>query len=263
MVAMPAPRVTPALLSELEKIADPATLLRALHDRFGRRLAVGTSGQLSGAAILALCVEAGFTPRVFTNDTGRLFPETYDYFNKLEKRFGLVVERFAPDPRRVDQMVSRYGEHLFFDSKERQELCCAVRKVEPNNRALETLDIWVTGLRADQSAARAKTPRLQILTLESPAGPRDLLKVCPLVDWPEERVRAYLKGKDVPVHALLEATLPGGFYYESLGCVMCTTPIGPGEPRRAGRWRWFNVSDDKKECGLHTPPSDPRSPDAP
>ncbi|HMU96467.1 MAG TPA: phosphoadenylyl-sulfate reductase [Elusimicrobiota bacterium] len=255
--------IAPALLEELKDLADPVALLRDLHRRFGNRLAVGTSGQLSGSAIVALCVEAGFTPRVFTNDTGRLFPETHDLFRRLEERYRLTVERFAPDPKILGEMVSTYGEYLFFDSKERQELCCEVRKVLPNDRALATLDVWVTGLRADQSRSRAKTPRLQILNLKEPTGQRPVLKVAPLVDWTEERVRAYLRENNVPVHALLEKTLPGGYYYESLGCVLCTTPIGPNESRRAGRWRWFNTSDDKKECGLHLPPHDPTSPDVP
>ncbi|MBL0350386.1 MAG: phosphoadenylyl-sulfate reductase [Elusimicrobia bacterium] len=255
--------IAPALLEELKALTDPVALLKELHRRFGARLAVGTSGQLSGSAIVALCVDAGFTPRVFTNDTLRLFPETHDLFRRLEERYKLTIERFAPDPKILNDMVSAYGEHLFFDSKERQELCCEVRKVLPNDRALATLDVWVTGLRADQSRSRAQTPRLQILTLREPPGARPILKVAPLVDWTEERVRTYLKENKVPVHALLEKTLPGGYFYESLGCVMCTTPIGPHESRRAGRWRWFNTSDDKKECGLHLPPHDPTSPDVP
>src|SRR5439155_9439031 len=82
-------------------------------------------------------------------------------------------------------------------------------------------------------------------------GTRPILKVAPLATWTEAKVREYLKANHVPVHKLLEAKLPGGWYYESLGCILCTTPIGPNEPRRAGRWRWFNALDDKKECGLH------------
>lgn len=246
--------VTPALLAELDGFQDPRALLSELHGRFGGRMAIGTSGQRTGSVLIGLCREAGFTPRVFTNDTGRLFPETLAFFEKLEKRFSLTIERFAPDPAAVESMVTAYGEHLFFDSKERQELCCRIRKVVPNEAALRTLDIWVTGLRWDQSPGRARTPRLELLTRDEDGRPRSLLKAAPLADWTEDRVQRYLRDHDIPVHALLEKKLPGGYYYESLGCVLCTTPIGPNEPRRAGRWRWFNGADDKKECGLHLPP---------
>ena len=120
--------------------------------------------------------------------------------------------------------------------------------MEPNDRVLATLDVWLTGLRADQSKARAATGRFEII----PQGPgrRPLLKIAPLVDWTEERLRRYSEENGVPVHKLLFWE-KDGWRYESLGCVICTTPIGPNEPRRAGRWRWFNSPEDDKECGLH------------
>jgi phosphoadenosine phosphosulfate reductase len=243
-----------ALISSLETITDPGRLMAELQRRFGDRMAIGTSGQLTGCVLIDLAVRAGVKPRVFTNDTYRLFPETYELFDELERRYDIKVERFTPDAKELEQMVSQYGEHLFFDSKERQELCCRVRKVNPNQRALNTLDAWITGLRADQSRARAQTPRLQIIDHEQDGAARRILKAAPLVDWTEARLREYIAANNVPVHKLLNQKLPGGFYYESLGCILCTTPIGPNEPRRAGRWRWFNTSDDKKECGLHLPP---------
>ena len=146
-------------------------------------------------------------------------------------------------------MIREQGEFLFFDSKEKQEFCCDLRKVEPNERVLGTLDVWLTGLRADQSKARAGTSRFEII----PHGPnkRPILKVAALVDWTEERLRKYCEEHQVPVHKLLFWE-KDGWRYESLGCVICTTPIGPYEPRRAGRWRWFNALEGgDKECGLH------------
>ena len=124
---------------------------------------------------------------------------------------------------------------------------------------LDGLDVWVTGLRADQSPGRASLPRLEIIQHKG----RPVLKAQPLVDWTEAQLRTYMRDNKVPVHPLMKGTLPGGWYYESLGCAVCTTPIGPDEPRRAGRWRWFNqekaavsAEDAKKECGLHVPGSD-------
>jgi phosphoadenosine phosphosulfate reductase len=253
--------VEPSLLASLEKISDPGAVLAELHRLFGDRMAIGTSGQLTGCALIDLAFKAGFTPRVFTNDTLRLFPETYALFDALERHFGFKIERFAPPEAELKRMVERHGEFLFFDSKDKQEYCCRVRKVLPNDRALETLDCWVTGLRADQSKSRANVARFEIIEHRQGETTRPILKVAPLAEWTEARVREYLKANQVPVHALLDAKLPGGWYYESLGCVLCTTPIGPHEPRRAGRWRWLNALDDKKECGLHLPDvEDPTAP---
>ncbi|MBN1586675.1 MAG: phosphoadenylyl-sulfate reductase [Candidatus Omnitrophica bacterium] len=250
--------MTPTLLKQIESKAAPEDLLVEVFGLLGDRAALGTSGQLAGSAILDMAVGAGLHPRVYTLDTGRLFPETLEYFQTLEKRYGLRIERFTPNKANLDQMIARHGENLFFDSKEKQELCCRLRKVEPNLEALATLDAWVTGLRADQSEHRAGVRRLEMISLDFPEGSRSLLKVCPLADWTEAQVRAYLEEHNVPLHPLLEWE-QNGWRYESLGCVICTTPIGPGEPRRAGRWRWFNqsVADDKKECGLHLPYPEP------
>lgn len=245
--------VTSALIDEMVSLSDPAALLKTLFERFGHRFAVATAGQLTESAIVGLCVEAGFKPRVFTIDTGRLFPETLAHFAEMEKKYGLAIERFYPDAQATDAMVLEHGEFLFFDSKEKQELCCRNRKVVPNERALRTVDVWVTGLRADQSPARQRTPKLEIVEREEDGKKRLILKVAPLVDWTEARVADYVQSHHVPANELMTKALPGGWRYESLGCVICTTPIGPNEPRRAGRWRWFN-QDAAKECGLHLPP---------
>ncbi len=246
---MATPTINEPLIAQLDKISDPGELVGEVFRRFGNRAAIGTSGQLTGVVMIDLAVRSGMTPRIFTIDTLRLFPETYELFSEIEKKYRLKVERLQPDPGKIDKMVREHGEYLFFDSKEKQEYCCYLRKVEPNERVLATLDVWLTGLRADQSQNRAATPRFQIVT----HGPdkRPILKVAPLVDWSEERLREYAQQNGVPIHKLLNWN-QGGWYYESLGCVICTTPIGPNEPRRAGRWRWFNSNEvDGKECGLH------------
>lgn len=255
----------PKLIPELDTIQDPGALLLELHTRYGKRMAIATSGQPTDTAIVALAVNAGVkAPRVYTTDTYRLFPETYDYFKTLEKVFGITIEKFVPPEKELARMVERHGESLFFDSKDKQEYCCHVRKVLPNQIALDTLDVWVTGLRRDQSASRATLPRLDWMDHKSAKGEtRSILKVNPLVAWTEKQVTDYLSANKIPNHPLMEKKLPGGFYYESLGCVICTTPIGPHDEKRAGRWRWFKATGDKKECGLHLPevpdPSKPPS----
>lgn len=253
-------KVDSKLVSELESIQDPQQLIHELFNRFGQKAAIGTSGQLTGVVMIDMAIRSGVKgPRIFTIDTLRLFKETYELFDEIEKKYQVCVEKIQPDPAKIQAMVKEHGKHLFFDSKKKQELCCHLRKVEPNERVLDTLDVWLTGLRADQSKsrakARAKGSRFEII----PHGPqkRPILKVAPLLHWTEAELRKYIADHQVPTHKLLNWN-QDGWYYESLGCVICTTPIGPNEPRRAGRWRWFNTqdADDDKECGLHTPHKD-------
>lgn len=238
------------LVQDLERIADAKELIGTIFRRFGNRAAIGTSGQLTGVVMIDLAVRAGVRPRVFTIDTLRLFPETYELFDAVEKKYNLKVERIGPDPEKIKKMIAEQGEYLFFDSKEKQEFCCHLRKVEPNERVLETLDVWLTGLRVDQSAARAKSAKKCEIIYHGKEK-RPILKVAPLLDWNEKKLRDYMAENKAPIHKLLTWN-HDGWFYESLGCVICTTPIGPNEPRRAGRWRWFNAAgSDDKECGLH------------
>jgi phosphoadenosine phosphosulfate reductase len=246
--------ISESLIQELESIQEPGALMAELFRRFPGRTAIGTSGQLTGCAMIDMAVKARAPGlRVFTNDTLRLFPETQDLFKALELRYGFTMERYTPPAKELQAMIEQNGEYLFFDSKEKQEYCCYVRKILPNQLALDTLDVWITGLRGDQSGSRANVSRFEIIQHPDGSGTRPFLKVAPLATWNEATVRDYLKVNQVPVHALLDKKLPGGWYYESLGCILCTTPISPYEPRRAGRWRWFNTTDNKKECGLHLP----------
>ncbi len=249
-------KIDQELVHKLEKIQDPGELMAELFRMFGGRAAIGTSGQWTGVALIDIVIRAGISkPRVYTVDTLRLFPETYDLFRELEKKYNIKIEKAAPDFDAVSKMVREHGEMIFFDSKAKQEYCCKIRKVDPNNRVLDTLDVWITGLRADQSDARSQIKRLEIIQHTQQDGKESpLLKVTPLIAWTEEKVKEYVSTNNVPVHKLLEIERDG-WHYDSLGCIICTTPIGTHETRRAGRWRWFNhqLKGDQKECGLHLP----------
>lgn len=242
-----------SLRQELLGVEDPLVMLQKAVALGGDRTALGTSGQWTGTVMIAMAAHAQLPLRVFTIDTLRLFPETCQFFAMLEDRYHVTIERFKPDAAELQQMVSIHGEHLFFDSKAKQEYCCDVRKVHSNRRALATVDIWITGLRRDQSAYRADTPSVSWVDQVDPDGTvRKILKICPLCDWSEAQLRDWCRDHEVPVHPLLQAE-KDGWRYPSLGCIICTTPVGSGEPLRAGRWRWFNSlgTDDKKECGIH------------
>jgi phosphoadenylyl-sulfate reductase (thioredoxin) len=243
-------------IHKLENIEEPGELMAEVFRIFKGRAAIGTSGQLTGVALIDMVIRAGISkPRIYTVDTLRLFPETYELIEELEEKFNIKIEKAIPDSEVVSKMVCDFGEMLFFDSKAKQEYCCKVRKVDVNNKILDGLDAWITGLRADQSNARSKIKRIDIIQHRDQDGTeRPLLKVTPLIQWSEIKVQDYIKKFHVPVHQLLEAE-HCGWRYASLGCIICTTPVGPHETRRAGRWRWFNneLSDDQKECGLHLP----------
>ncbi|MBI5095049.1 MAG: phosphoadenylyl-sulfate reductase [Candidatus Hydrogenedentes bacterium] len=229
------------LLDRLEAMS-PEEMLTWAHTNHGDRAGIITSFQDTGTVMVDMSRRCAPGLRVITIDTLRLHPETYELMDAIEKRYGITVERFQPDPERLQKMVAQHGEFLFFDSKPKQEFCCKIRKVEPNERALASLDVWITGLRRDQSAARKVTPRASWIDRNG----RALLKLAPLADWSEEQVRQYVKKHDLPYNTLYDKG------YSSIGCVICSTPTLPLEDKRAGRWRWFNhTGEGDKECGIH------------
>lgn len=242
-----------AIADAIRSVSDPGEKIAAAVRGVGEGAAIGTSGQLSGAVMVYAARAAGVIPRVFSIDTLRLFPETYAYMQELETRYEVSVEWYRPDPEELQKMISRHGEWLFFDSKGKQEYCCDVRKVHSNERALHTVDIWFTGLRKDQSASRAGVEEVSwVEHIDSNGKSRTILKVAPLVNWTEDQIREYAAEHDLPLHPLLQPR-PDGWAYESLGCVICSTPVGPHEARRSGRWRWQNSLGEgiDKECGIH------------
>ncbi len=176
--------------------------------------------------------------RVFTLDTGRLFPETYSVIESTRQRYGKNLEVYFPEYQAVQELVTQKGPISFYESLENRKECCFIRKVEPLNRALEGVDVWITGLRADHSENRAN------LGLVEWDEQRRIVKVNPLANWSLEEVKEYIKQYNVPYNVLQDR----GFV--SLGCQPCTRAIKEGEPFRAGRWWWEDSS--KKECGLHS-----------
>lgn len=172
-----------------------------------------------------------------TLDTGRLFPEVYALWQETEERYGILIRPYYPRHDAVELYVRQNGINGFYATRDARKSCCDIRKVEPLGRALAGADIWLTGLRADQSAARGG-----VLLAEADAS-RGLVKASPLIDWTRERALAFAEENAVPINPLHAE----GFV--SIGCQPCTRAIRPGEPERAGRWWWED--DAAKECGLH------------
>jgi phosphoadenosine phosphosulfate reductase len=174
---------------------------------------------------------------IFTLDTGRLPEETYALMQAVEARYGRCFATLFPDAQRVQNLVAQNGVNGFYESVENRKACCAVRKLEPLARALAGKRAWVTGLRAQQSEARAG------VGLRENDAERGLEKFNPLADWTEADVWAYVRSNHVPYNALHDR------FYPSIGCAPCTRPISPGESARAGRWWWESAGN--QECGLH------------
>ncbi len=177
---------------------------------------------------------------VVTLDTGRLFPETYDVWAETERRYGVAIRAYYPDAADLETLIADQRIDGFRQSVDARKSCCGVRKVSPLKRALAGATAWITGLRADQSGARAET---LFVTFD---GVHHLLKLAPLADWSRAQVAEYVAAEGIP-HNILHAR---GFL--SIGCAPCTRAVRPDEPERAGRWWWEEES--KKECGLHESP---------
>ena len=158
---------------EVERIENPQTILFELFKRFADRAAIITSGQITGMTLVQMAWENRLPFRVCTIDTGRLFPQTYDFLELAEDHYGIQIERVSADPDTINRMVTQHGEYLFFDSQAKQEYCCKIRKVNPQERLLDTLDVWFTGLRRDQSEFRQQVPKVQLIDHQQ----RTILKV--------------------------------------------------------------------------------------
>jgi len=202
---------------------------------FGESFAIATSFQKEGMVIVDLAASVDPLVRVFTLDTGRLPEETYLMMDAVRERYGIAIEVVQPDAAEVADMVARRGLNLFYQSLENRHLCCEVRKIRPLERKLAGLQAWAAGLRREQSADRAATPKVEKVD--------GRVKINPLADWTADQVDRYIAERGVPLHPLYARG------YNSIGCEPCTRALEPGENGRAGRWWW--EQDQKKECGIH------------
>src|SRR5690606_11253645 len=207
---------------------------------YGGDVAISFSGA-EDVVLVDMAHKAGGRFKVFSLDTGRLHPETYQFLEKVREHYGIPIETYFPQPDAVQRLVAAKG--LFSFYKDGHKECCGIRKVEPLIRALRPLSAWVTGQRRDQSpGTRAAVPVVQLdRTFGTPDRP--LVKFNPLSAWSSRQVWDYIRANDVPYNELHER----GFI--SIGCEPCTRPTLPGQHERAGRWWW--EEETKKECGLH------------
>ena len=226
------------VLTEELKGKSPRIILKAALAHFDS-IAVSFSG---AEDVVLVDMVAQLKPgcRVFTLDTGRLHPETYQLIEKVRQRYPVELEVLYPEHTALEQFTQDKGLFSFF--KDGHTECCSLRKVEPLKRKLATLDAWITGQRRDQNPTRTDLLEVELDRAFS-TSMHTLIKFNPLAGWSLAQVWDYIEAYDVPFNELHRK----GFV--SIGCEPCTRPVLPNQHEREGRWWWEDAA--KKECGLH------------
>jgi phosphoadenosine phosphosulfate reductase len=176
---------------------------------------------------------------IFSIDTGRLYPETYDLIERVQRHFGRTLRIYYPQAQELEGWVGAHGINGFRDGLDQRHGCCTIRKIEPFRRAVSGRGAWVTGIRRGQSASRAMAAPVEW------DGEYGLHKVSPLLDWTEKEIWEYIRRKRLPYNTLHDQGFP------SIGCAPCTRAVEPGADPRSGRWWWER--SESRECGLHPP----------
>lgn len=228
------------LLSDIEVAIQDKNATEILYyilDNFGDSLALASSLGAEDQVLTDMILSYKPDTTIFTLDTGRLHPETYQLIEKTNLRYGIYITVYFPDTKRIEELTRSKGMFSFYESVEARKECCAIRKTEPLRRALEGLIIWITGLRREQAITR------QSMKLLEWDETHNLIKYNPLIEWSEDDVWSYIHEHNVPYNKLHDKGFP------SIGCVPCTRAVKEGEDIRSGRWWWENP--EHKECGLH------------
>lgn len=211
--------------------------LKFLQEKFPGEVIFTTSFGYEDQVISDIIFRNEIPVEVVTLDTGRMFEETYKVLRSTREKYGKPIRVFFPPADEVEKLMTEKGPFSFYESVENRKECCYIRKVIPLKRALDGFKIWITGLRASQSANRGG-----LAEFEWDEG-NHIIKFNPLLEWSLEEVKQYVRKNHVPYNVLHDK----GFV--SIGCEPCTRAVKPGEDFRAGRWWWENNSG--KECGLH------------
>jgi phosphoadenosine phosphosulfate reductase len=201
-------------------------VIERMVERFHPRLFLACSFQQEESVLIDLLLKVEPKARIFTLDTGVLFPETYETWKRMEEQFDTRIE--AASGISLEAQAAQHGEALWEREPDR---CCGIRKVTPLREILSQVDAWIVGVRRDQSPTRADTPKIG---WDAKHG---IWKAAPLADWSEKDVWRHIHANDLPYNPLHDRG------YASIGCTHCTVPAAD----RSGRW----AGSDKLECGLH------------
>jgi len=209
--------------------------------QYGQNAGLASSFGMEDMILIDMLTKLDGKITIFTLDTGRLHEETYEIMEKTRSKYGVSIQTYFPNKTEIERLQQDKGFFSFRESVNNRKECCAIRKVEPLNRALAGLDAWITGLRREQSLTRT-----DIQKVTEDKEHQSMVKISPLADWSLEMVEEYIKANNVPVNALHKKNYP------SIGCAPCTRSVEEGQNIRSGRWWWENP--EHKECGLHQAP---------
>lgn len=225
-----------------ERLTTTVERLRAAASAHPGRIVLASSLGAEDMVLTDLIARHALPVAIATIDTGRLHPETLALLERAQQHYGIAFEVWRPDSAAAQAFVRTHGEDAMYRSRELRHSCCALRKLEPLQRLLSGREAWITGLRREQSRARAEVPLHAV--------DRDgRIKYNPLADWLWADVWHYIASQGVPYNPLHDAFMP------SIGCAPCTRAIAVGEDFRAGRWWW--EQDETRECGLHVERNEP------
>jgi len=228
-----------------DRAAHAADLLRAAATQHPGRIVLASSLGAEDMVLTDLVARERLPIAVATLQTGKLHAQTLALVQRAKLHYGLDIELHEPRTEAVVHFVQRHGDDAMRRSVELRKACCALRKLEPLERLLAGRTAWVTGLRREQSGARADVPFSDI-------DEHGRTKLSPLADWSWHDVWHYIATREVPYNPLHDEFMP------SIGCEPCTRAIAVGEDFRSGRWWWEH--DDAKECGLHVKPQGGEAP---
>jgi thioredoxin-independent 5'-adenylylsulfate reductase len=220
--------------------APPVDVIRAAFEAYGKDCAISFSGA-EDVILIEYARQAGLPFRVFSLDTGRLHPETYRFFQKVEEFFRLRIEYCFPEAAAVERMVREKGMFSFY--RDGHSECCGLRKVQPLRKQLSSLRAWITGQRRDQSPTRGSVAVVERDAAFTGAAGGELAKFNPLANVSRDDVWLTIRALGLPYNELHDRG------YVSIGCEPCTKAVLPGQHEREGRWWWEDAT--KKECGLH------------
>jgi len=215
----------------------PEVVIAYFLEQYGRDAALSSSLGAEDQVLTDMIFKTNKDSNVFTLDTGRLHPETYNVMDETNLKYNVKLHVLFPRNDDVEKLYETQGINGHFESIAKRKNCCDIRKMEPLKRALKPLKVWFTGLRAAQSVTRTDMPIVEF------DENFDVIKVNPLINWTEEDVWEYINKNNVPYNKLHKQGYP------SIGCAPCTRPVKEGEDIRSGRWWWENP--EHKECGLH------------
>ena len=218
------------LLNARFEAGTPREILEWAIENYWPAIVMSSSFQTQSVPLLHIIAQIKPELPIYFLDTGRHFPETLLFKEKLQKTWGLNI--IALRNGQGEKEGSQSGEPLYRTNPDK---CCYMNKVEPMRKALQNIQAWITGIRREQTVQRAQANILEY-------QPNGLIKINPLLNWTQHDLWRYIHDYNLPLHPLFSKG------YLSVGCAPCTRPVLPGENERAGRWS----GTDKVECGLQT-----------